>query len=135
MGGVISLVPGLSVSLMLMFFGVYDYLLQVASAFASAPWRFLAVAVPVGLCFVGGMMLFSNLTRRLFDRHPGFAYAMVLGFMAGTVVSVMPRQLPQSAPQWALGLILFGVGLVVSLGLRALGKRMRPEPAPERAEG
>ena len=130
-GGIISLVPGLSVSLMLMFFGVYDYLLQVASAFASAPLHFVMVAVPVGLCFVGGMILFSNLTRRLFDRYPGFAYAMVLGFMAGTVVSVMPRELPESAPQWALGVALFGAGFVVSVGLRAIGRHMRREATSE----
>ena len=126
-GGIISLVPGLSVSLMLMFFGVYDYMLQVASGFASEPLGFLAVAVPVGLCFVGGMVVFSNLTRRLFDRHPGFAYAMVLGFMAGTLFAVMPRELPQTAPQWALGLTLFAAGLAVSVGLRAIGRRMRRE--------
>ena len=125
--GALSIVPGMSVSLVLMLFGVYNYLLQTASAFTTDLMAVLSIAVPVGLCFVAGLILVSKVIKILFDRYPGFAYFMVLGFMGGTLATIFPDQLPVTAVGWILCGFLFLAGLLISIGFQLLGRKFKAE--------
>ena len=125
--GVCSMVPGMSVSMILMLFGVYDYLLQTASSFTSDILHMISVMLPVGVCFVVGMVLFSNLTKAVFDRFPGLAYYMVFGFMCGTLIAIFPTTLPSTVGGWAVCILMFLVGLLISGMFQFLGKKFNTE--------
>lgn len=126
--GITSIIPGMSVSLLLMLFGVYDYLLQTATGLFSDFWHTVSVAMPVGVCFLIGLVLFSNLVKLVFNRFPGFAYCMVLGFICGTLIAVFPSSLPGSPVEWLACILLFIVGLSVSVGFQRLGKKLNSDP-------
>ena len=124
--GVISIVPGMSVSLILMLFGVYDYLLHAASGITADIAHFLSAAIPVGIFFILGMVAFSNLIKLIFNRYPGFAYSMVFGFMCGTLISIVLPVIPQIAgADWIACLILLVIGASISVGFQVLGKKMK----------
>jgi len=122
--GLVSIVPGMSVSMILMLFGVYNYLLHTASGITSDIGHFFSVAIPVGIFFLIGMIAFSNLIKFVFNKYPGFAYSMVLGFMCGTLIAVLIQAVPQVAGiNWIACCILLIIGLCVSVGFQLLGKK------------
>ena len=122
--GLSALVPGMSVSLILMLFGVYDYLLHVASNFADDLMRFLWVGGCVGICFIIGMVLFSNIIKLVFRKHSSLAYYTVAGFVGGTLISVFPKTMPDSALGWISVVLVFAAGLGVSGLFQILGKKL-----------
>lgn len=132
--GMCSMVPGMSVSMILMLLGVYDYLLQVASELTSSFWHTVSIAIPVGLCFLVGMVLFSRLTKFVFERYPYLAYFMVFGFMCGTLTAIFPDAAPASALGWVGCVLMLIAGLFVSALFQFLGKKFNVEEAEEEAE-
>ena len=127
--GIVSIVPGMSVSLILMLFGVYDYLLHTASGITSDIINFFSVAIPVGIFFLIGMIAFSNLIKFIFNKYPGFAYSMVFGFMCGTLIAILLPAVPKvTGADWITCAILFIIGLIVSVGFQFLGKKFNLEP-------
>ena len=124
--GIISIVPGMSVSLILMLFGVYDYLLHAASGITSGFGHFMSAAIPVGIFFVLGMVAFSNLIKFIFNRYPGFAYSMVFGFMCGTLTAILLPVIPRIAgTDWVMCAVLLIIGAGISVGFQLLGKKMK----------
>lgn len=124
--GVASLVPGMSVSVILMLLGVYEPLLAAAA-------RFDAVTIlPVGVAFVVGMVLFSRFIKLVFKRWHSFAYYMVVGFMLGSIVTIFPA-VPAEIPVILLSVLSVGVGLAVSILFQVLGKNMQGAARPENA--
>lgn len=121
--GIVSIVPGMSVSLILMLFGVYNYLLHTASGALDNFVHFISVAMPVGICFIIGMIVFSNLIKFVFNRYPGFAYSMVLGFMCGTLTAVFPTIPPVTGLGWIMCGLMLIIGLSISAGLQILGSK------------
>ena len=115
--GAVSVIPGVSVSIVLMLFGVYETLLARAAALD------LLVLAPVGLFFAAGLVLFSRVVKHVFERHSLFGYWAVLGFMAGSVVGVVPA-LPGGAIEWTLSIIMFALGLGLSVMFTRLGKTL-----------
>lgn len=113
--GVTSMVPGMSVSMVLMMLGVYETLLEAAKNF-----DFLTV-IPVTACFAAGMVLFSRFTKFIFGRYRQLAYFMVLGFMCGSLTGIFPG-LPQDAQGWVTGIASVSAGLLISSLFRKLGK-------------
>ncbi|MDD4774506.1 MAG: DUF368 domain-containing protein [Eubacteriales bacterium] len=118
LAGMSAMVPGMSVSMVLMMLGVYEPLLEAARRFD------LSVAVPVGLGFVAGMILISNFVRFIFRRHHNFAYFMVFGFMCGSLITIFPG-LPQGAVEWILSVAALAAGIGVSFLFHILGERLK----------
>lgn len=118
--GMTSMVPGMSVSMMLMMFSVYEPLLAAASGLD------FKVMIPVGLCFIVGMVLFSNVSKRIFEKKRGLGFLLVLGFMTGSMIAVFPR-LPERGIDWALSAVAVAIGVGVSVLFRILGKKFKPE--------
>lgn len=127
--GMMSMVPGMSVSMVLMMFSVYEPLLALASGILkfgnwfTPEWYTSIVTVgSVGLAFFIGMVLFSNITKRVFEKHRSLAFLMVLGFMTGSIISIFPG-LPKDLFNWILSIVAVSVGLTVSYVFKILGKR------------
>ena len=96
--GMMSMVPGMSVSMLLMMFSVYEPLLHLATGilnfdnwFTPEWYTSVLTVCTVALAFLVGMVLFSNITKRVFEKHRSLAFLMVLGFMSGSIISIFPR--------------------------------------------
>jgi putative membrane protein len=116
--GMMSMIPGMSISMILMTLGAYSKLLHAAAGF-----QIMTIA-PVGICFVIGMFLFSRITKFVFDKYRNFAYFMVFGFVLGTLISIFPG-IPKDLTNWVLSLIMTAVGFYVSTLFQKLGVKFK----------
>lgn len=116
--GISSIVPGISVSMILIMFGVYDYLIKAARSL-----DILVIAI-VGVCFVCAMVGFSHFVKFIFRRYNHFAYCMVFGFMCGSLLSIF-LSLPASNLNfnWFIGALAISAGLGISLLFPILGRK------------
>lgn len=127
--GMMSMLPGMSISMLLMMFSVYEPLLSLATdvmefdAWFTSEWysKILVIATVV-IAFLFGMVLFSNITKRVLEKHHSLGFLMVLGFMAGSLVSVFPG-LPTGTVNWILSILAVIIGLSVSYLFKVLGEK------------
>lgn len=131
LGGVTALVPGMSVSMVLIIAGVYSQLIFAGEALLHLEWRYLLPVGVFGACALVGLALASRGIKFVFERHPGFANSMVFGFMGGSLVGVLTQSLRMDDPgfSWWLGGAMLAAGLLVSMGFVVLGKKLGDEPA------
>ena len=127
--GMMSMVPGMSISMLLMMFGVYEPLLTLATSLMSPDGWFTAewfggvfTVATVVIAFLIGMVLFSNITKRVFEKYHSLGFLMVLGFMSGSLVSIFPG-LPSGWLNWVLSIVAIAVGLSISYLFKILGKK------------
>ena len=127
--GVCSMMPGMSISMILITLGIYNYLLHTARAIVPAFGRHeLAVAGVVAGCFIIGMIGFSNVTKRIFDRYSGFANFMVFGFMCGSLASICINLPPSDEKfNWFVGALMLLIGLGISLLFVFLSRKFNVE--------
>ena len=131
--GMMSMVPGMSISMLLMMFGIYEPLLGLATGLMS-PDRWFSSAwfgegitvATVVLAFLIGMVLFSNITKTIFKKHHSLGFLMVLGFMSGSIVSIFPG-LPSGLLNWILSVVAIAIGLSISYLFKVLGKKFNVE--------
>ena len=116
LAGFACLVPGMSVSMILIVMGVYDYLIASAKALDV-----VTIAV-VGVAFVLSMILSSKLIKFVFEKFSGMAHFMVMGFLIGSVSGIF-FTLPKSGSNLA-GIIMLVIGLAISLLFVYLGKKV-----------
>lgn len=125
--GATSMIPGMSVSIMLMMLGVYAPLLQAASSFD------ILTILPVVICFIAGMILFSRLTKHVFDKYHSLGYYMVFGFMAGSIISIFPG-LPSGWIEWVMSIVMIAAGLGIAFLFQRLSKKFNVDEEMERQE-
>ena len=116
LAGFASLVPGMSVSMILIVMGVYDYLIGAAKSL-----EIVTIAV-VGVAFVLSMIVSSKLIKFVFSKFSGMAHFMVLGFLIGSVSGIF-FTLPKDGSNLA-GTIMLIIGLAISLLFVYLGKKV-----------
>jgi putative membrane protein len=116
--GMMSMIPGMSISMILMTLGVYSKLLHAAASF-----QIMTIA-PVGICFILGMFLFSRITKFVFDKYRNFAYFMVFGFVLGTLISIFPG-IPKDLFNWILSIITISLGFYISTLFQKLGVKFK----------
>lgn len=127
--GMMSMMPGMSISMLLMMFGIYEPLLKITNEIIShSNWftpiwyqNILTVAT-VALAFIIGMVLFSNVTKVILKKHHSLGFLMVLGFMTGSVISVFPG-LPKGTLNWVLSILAILIGFTISYTFKILGKK------------
>lgn len=96
-GGFAMLLPGVSGSLMLMIFGVYDlvvlgYIGNLASVFTSFSADTLLSLVPLGFFAVGavlGIVLSAKLTAFALKKNRRATLSFLLGLVASSVISIL----------------------------------------------
>ena len=76
--------PGISVSYLLLMLGLYD---KTIAAISHLQFSFL-LPLFIGLCI--GILLVTKILERLMDRHPRPTYLVILGFMLASIASVFP---------------------------------------------
>lgn len=116
LSGFSSLVPGMSVSMILIVMGVYDYLIASAKAL-----DIVTIAV-VGLSFVLSMIASSKLIKFIFEKFSGMAHFIVMGLLIGSIGGIF-FTLPKDGSNLA-GTIMLVIGLAISLMFVYLGKKV-----------
>lgn len=116
LAGFASLIPGMSVSMILIVMGVYDYLIASAKAL-----DIVTIAI-VGVAFVLSMIVSSKLIKFIFAKFNGMAHFMVMGFLIGSVSGIF-FTLPKDGSSLA-GTIMLVIGLAISLLFVYLGKKV-----------
>lgn len=116
LAGFSCLVPGMSVSMILIVMGVYDYLIAAAKSL-----DIVTIGV-VGVSFVIAMILSSKLIKFIFTKFSGMAHFMVMGFLLGSVGGIF-LTLPKGGSNLA-GIIMLFIGLAISLLFVYLGKKV-----------
>jgi len=125
-GGITALIPGMSVSVVLIIMGIYNHLLHMAESILRLNFTYL---IPFGLfcvCAVVGLASASRGIKYIFKKYPGFSYATVIGFMSGSLISVLIQSLQIDDPgfSWPLGIVMLTAGLGVSMLFVILGKKI-----------
>ncbi len=108
-GGILAVgivIPGVSTSFLVMYLGLYDSMLSALNNFKIVYLFFAGL----GAVVVGGILLLF--VKRMFDRHPGFSYYAVLGFLLGTIVLIFPGVTFTAAQ--LLYLVLLAAGLAAT---------------------
>lgn len=119
LAGFASLVPGMSVSMILIVMGVYDYLIASAKSFD------LVTISVVGVAFVLSMIVSSRFIKFIFSKFSGMAHFMVMGFLIGSIGGIL-FTLPKDGSNLA-GIIMLVIGLAISLLFVYLGKKVNPD--------
>ena len=118
--GFASIVPGMSVSMILIIMNVYETLLAAVKSL-----DILTVGV-VGCAFVVAMVLSSRVIRWVFARFTGFANFMVVGFLLGSIggigYGVFAGGL--TLTDGLVGALMLAAGLGISLLFVFLGKKV-----------
>mgnify|MGYP002513394274 CR=1 FL=1 len=114
--GMASIVPGMSISMLLIVMGVYDTLINSAKSLD------VAVIAVVGVAFVLAMVISSRFIKFIFEKFNGLAHFMVLGFLVGSIGGIF-CSLPSDGSTVA-GIIMLVIGLAISLLFVYLGKKV-----------
>ena len=108
-GGVISLgtiIPGISSSVLLMYAGVYSIILDAIGSIK------IDILLPLGLGFVFVTLILSKCINFMFKRYYGWTYFMVLGFVLGSITTLIPRV--ASFKDLIIGIVLISISTVLS---------------------
>lgn len=118
--GFASLIPGMSVSMILIVMNVYEALIETVKAL-----DIVTIGV-VGVCFVVAMGLSSRLIRYVFDRFKGLANYMVIGFLLGSIGGIGYGVVATGFGLMDIfvGAVMLAVGLGISLLFVHLGKKI-----------
>ena len=102
--------PGISVSYMLVLMGIYD---STVNAISRLDIFYL---LPMGFGLFLGIVLITKLLEGALTKYPEMTYLVILGFMIGSVVQVFPG-LPEGIMEWILcvNLALAGFGVIFAI--------------------
>ncbi|MDR0884243.1 MAG: DUF368 domain-containing protein [Oscillospiraceae bacterium] len=141
-GGISSMVPGISISMVLMLLGVYNRLLDAARGSVDEALTFIGVrtgdtaftnilmAGVTAVCFLAGMIAFSHVTKSVLTRHKAPAYWTVFAFMCGSVGAIAVNlPIHDGNFAWWQAAIALPVGLLIALSFVLIGRRMRKNNA------
>ena len=108
-------IPGVSTSFVLMFMGLYEPLLSALNRLD------IPVLFYMGLGLGSAGLLLLLFVRRMFNRHQGYSYYSVLGFLLGTLVLIFPGFYPFPAQGWYI--LLFALGMISTVLMERLPRR------------
>lgn len=116
--------PGISVSYMLLMMGLYDRVLQNIAAF-NVP-----ALLPLAAGLVLGILATTRTLERAMNQAPRPTYLLILGFVLGSVAEVFPG-LPVGAAEWVI-CPLMAAGGYCAIDLIARGSEARAQGGAKR---
>ncbi|MGX5789986.1 DUF368 domain-containing protein [Staphylococcus equorum] len=115
------LLPGISGSFMLLVFGVYGTVMYALSEFISLNFNAIPVLISVGLGIIAGFLFASKIIQYLLTYHTYLAYALIIGFVVGSLYAVFPGR-PDSILIWIISIITIICGFIISYKLGSTTK-------------
>jgi putative membrane protein len=124
--GVTALIPGMSLSTVLIILGVYAPMIYAAEALLHLELSNLVPIMVFFICVIIGLVSTARGIKYIFKKFPGFANTTVLGFQAGSLLSIMyqSHQIIDTNFTWLLGGTALAIGLGIAILFITLGKVM-----------
>ncbi len=110
------LLPGISVSFMLLVFGVYGTVMLAISEVVKLNFAGLPILLAVGFGVLAGFIISSKIIQYFLTHHKLMTFALIIGFVVGSLFAVFPG-LPTNIVMWFVSLVVFIIGFIVSLTL------------------
>jgi len=128
-GGATTLIPGMSVSIVLLVMGVYSQLIFAAETLLHLDFTYLVPFAFFCVFALAGLVSSSRVIKFVFKKYPGFSNTMVFGFMSGSLLGLLIRSLRTVDPSfnWLLGGAMLAAGLGLSMLFVVLGKKMNAD--------
>lgn len=104
--------PGISVSYLLLLLGLYDRTMRAVSGLE------LSFLLPLGIGLLLGILLTARLLEQAMTKHPQPAYLVILGFVLGSMAEVFPGLPAGKELFWCAGMLAAGFG-----GIRLLSAK------------
>ena len=101
--------PGISVSFLLLFLGLYDEMMR---AISEMDFSFL---IPMGLGILLGVFLVTRGLETAMKKYPKVTYLIILGFVAGSLFEVFPGMPSGYEWIWCISVAASGFYCIVSL--------------------
>ena len=120
--GLGAVVPGMSPSNFLIYFGLYD---KMAAGISRLDF---GVIIPILIGGVLCVLIFARLVSLLFKKHYAVMYHLILGIVVGSTIAIIPRGVT-GAGVIAMCALLFVAGAVISYLLAKLDEKYAREPA------
>lgn len=119
--------PGISVSYLLLMMGLYDTTMQ---AISQLQFSFL---IPLGIGLILGVLLTTKVLEKAMTRYPQATYLIILGFVFGSIAEIFPG-IPQW-PEFLLCIVTLAAGffIIQLLAWKETKKTAAPLP-PDSAE-
>jgi len=133
--GVTALIPGMSLSTVLIVLGVYSPLIYAAEALLRLDLSYL---IPLGLFLLFtliGLMSTAKGIKYVFDKYPGFSNTTVLGFQFGSLLGIayQSHHIADINFTWLLGGVMLVIGFCISIMFIILGRVMNSTESIEDA--
>ena len=85
-----KIIPGISGTALLMLIGMYNYLLDIIANISSFNLDKLNILIPFVLSFLISALILFKLINYLLEKHYNVTYSLILGFIVGSVIYVLP---------------------------------------------
>lgn len=129
LGGVVLLVPGMSVSAVLFLAGVYEDLIYIVHDLMVFDFTNLIHFSVFAFAALVGVVVSSNGIKYVFDKYPGVANTSVFGFIIGSLLSVLINAvtLENGNSTWGINILLLAIGLAISFLFVILGRYFKKD--------
>ena len=127
--GATSLIPGKSISMILIIFGMYEPLMMMAKNLLTHGPFSLSDGLTLGVVitgFIAAMIASSRLIKFLLKRFYSYTYFAIFGLICGSLVGIffiMPKEDPNF--NWLIGVLSLLAGLGISLLFVWLSKKFK----------
>lgn len=121
--GISLIVPGMSSSSILLFFGLYQ---PLSAGIATLDF---AVLLPFAIGILGTVSLLARLVSYLFERHHGIAFYCVIGFVIASTIPIIPLKFA-SFGEAALCVAAAGLGFFGAFLMDRWGEKNLPAEKP-----
>jgi len=128
-GGAVGLVPGMSISTILIILGVYGPLIFAAEAIIRMNFEYITPIAIFVIFAIGGLVTASRGIKFIFERFTAFANTVVFGFMGGSLSGIFAQSLQVYDPNfdWLQGGMMLAIGLLASFLFVSMGKAMNSD--------
>lgn len=118
--GLSFIIPGLSSSTLLLFFGLYQPMLAGIATFN------LAVILPLGVGMALCVLLLSRIIERTYQKHFSIVSHGILGIVAATALMILPKW-DGSAQMLIINLLAILSGCALSYGFSRLCRKVKDQ--------
>ena len=131
--GASLMVPGMSASVILMLLDIYTDLLFAAEAIVRGQYGLLVYIGVFAVCMFAAVILVARFIKRAFERIPAIAYAVVLGFILGSMIGIALNslQIADVNFNWFMGAASFLAGTAISLFFAWMNIKKETSPKEE----
>ena len=85
-----KIIPGISGTALLMLIGMYNYLINMIANLQNFTANQFKIIIPFALSFIISALILFKLINYLLKKHYSTTYSLILGFIIGSVIYVLP---------------------------------------------